>query len=54
VASIRPREAGDILLDLTDGDDEDIVEAAKEAMALAEGTSEEDEDGEKDAGGWIN
>jgi hypothetical protein len=54
VASIRPREAGDILLDLTDGDDEDIVEAANEAMAMAEGTSEEDEDGEGDAGGWIN
>jgi hypothetical protein len=53
-AGIRPHEAGNILLDLTDADDEDIVEAAKEAMVLAEGTSEEDEDGEEDARGWVN
>ncbi len=39
VASIRPREAGMILEDLTDSDDEDIVEAAFEAMAMAEGPS---------------
>jgi hypothetical protein len=37
---------------LTDADDEEIAEAASEAMALAEGTSEED--GEEDASGWIN
>ncbi len=50
VASIRPQEAGVILVDLTDSDDEDIVEAAYEAMAMAEGPlgdefDEEDDDG---------
>jgi len=51
VASIRPEEAGVILVDLTDADDEDIVAAAHEAMAMAEGMSgdefddiEDDED----------
>jgi len=39
VASIRPNEAGMILVDLTDSDDEDLVEAAYEAMAMAEGPS---------------
>ncbi len=37
VASIRPREAGGLLVDLTNSHDEDIVEAAFEAMAMAEG-----------------
>ncbi len=50
VASIRPQEAGVILADLTDSDDEDIVAAAYEAMAMADGLSgddfeEEDHDG---------
>ena len=44
VASIRPREAGGILVDLTDSDDEDIAEAAYEAMAMAEGVSDEEYD----------
>jgi hypothetical protein len=35
VAGIRPQEAGAILVDLIDSDDEDVVEAAYEAMALA-------------------
>ena len=35
-ANIRPHEAGTILVDLTDAHDEDIVEAAREAMAMAE------------------
>ena len=39
VAGIRPREAGRILVDLTTSDDEDIVEAAYEAIAMAEGLS---------------
>jgi hypothetical protein len=48
-ASIRPQEAGMILVDLTDSDDEDIVDATYEAMAMAEAISEigpydEDED----------
>jgi hypothetical protein len=34
--SIRPEEAGMVLVDLTDDDDEDVVEAAHEGMAMAE------------------
>jgi hypothetical protein len=45
VASIRPREAAGILDDLTDSDDEDIVEAVSDAMAMAEGLSDEDDEG---------
>ena len=37
VASIRPQEAGMILADLSDSDDEDIVEAIYDAMGLARG-----------------
>jgi hypothetical protein len=44
VASIRPQEAAEILDDLTDSDDEDIVEAVGEAMAMIEARSEEDEE----------
>jgi hypothetical protein len=51
VASIRPQEAGMILVDLTDSDDEDIVEATHEAMAMAEGLSGEAFD-EEDADGY--
>jgi hypothetical protein len=36
---IRPAEATGILLDLADSDDEDIAEAADEAMMMAEGAS---------------
>ena len=46
VASIRPREAAEILHALTDSDDEDVVEAVFEAMAMTEGPS--GEDGEDD------
>ena len=42
VASIRPQEAAAILNDLTDSDDEDIVEAVFEATAMAGGLSDED------------
>ena len=49
VASIRPQEARVILADLTDTDDEDIVEATYEAMTMAEGSSDdEDDDGDGD------
>lgn len=48
VASIRPNEAGVILVDLTDSDDEDIVEAAHEAMAMAEGVSGDEFDDVED------
>jgi hypothetical protein len=45
VPSIRPQEASEILGDLIDSEDEDIVDAAHEAMAMAEGQSDElDED----------
>jgi len=40
VASIRPLEARDILADLTDSDDEEIVEAVYEALAIAGGELE--------------
>jgi hypothetical protein len=44
VASIRPQEAAEILLELTDADDEDIAEAAYDAMAMAGGLSGEDDE----------
>src|SRR6266567_1558258 len=44
VASIRPRETAEILDDLTDSDDEDIVEAVSEAMTMAEGLADEDDE----------
>jgi len=44
VACIRPHEAGAILEDLADSDDEDIVAAVAEAMAMAHGLSDKDED----------
>ena len=47
VGSIRPQEAAELLVDLTDSADEDIVEAAYEALAMAEG-SLDDEDDEDD------
>jgi uncharacterized protein (UPF0147 family) len=46
VASIRPAEALTILDDLLDSDDEEVVAAVEEALALAEGPP--DEDGEPD------
>jgi hypothetical protein len=48
LAGIRPREAGAILVGLTDSDDEDIVEAAHEAMTMAEGLSEIEDDDEEE------
>ena len=44
VATIRPREAGRLLVDLADSEDEDIAEAADEAMSMAEGMADEDFD----------
>jgi hypothetical protein len=57
--SIRPAEAGVILVDLADSEDEDIAEAADEAMMMAEGASAYEEDDEEDEeedeeGEWIN
>lgn len=37
VGGIRPEETGEILDELTNSDDEDIVDAAEEAIAMAEG-----------------
>ena len=48
VAMIRPQEASEILVDLTDSDDEEIVEAAYEAMAMAEPWEDEDDEDEDD------
>jgi HEAT repeat protein len=44
VAWIRPQEAAELLVDLTDSADEDIVEAADEALAMAEGSLLDDDD----------
>jgi hypothetical protein len=49
VATIRPREAGPLLVDLVDSEDEDIADAADEAMSTAAGMAESDfEDDEFD------
>jgi hypothetical protein len=49
VASIRPQEAAEILIDLIESEDEDIAEVASEAMIMTEvffGDEYEDEDDE--------
>jgi uncharacterized protein (UPF0147 family) len=46
VPSILPQEASEVLSRLIESDDEDIVEAVHEALAMAEEPSEEDEDDE--------
>jgi hypothetical protein len=50
LGTIRPLEAEEILLDLTGSDDEDIVDAAHEALVMARGLLgyENDEDDEMD------
>jgi len=48
VASIRPHDARELLDGLADSDDEDIVAAVHEAMAMAAGLSGQDEDDELD------
>ena len=63
VASIRPQEAREILFHLTDSHDEEIAEAAEEAIALAiteadlaefdDEFDDEDEE-EEDADDWLN
>jgi len=44
VAYIRPQEAAEILIELTQSDDQDIVDAAYEAMAMSEWFPDEDYD----------
>jgi hypothetical protein len=53
VASIRPSEAGSILVDLADSDDEEIAEAVDEAIGMAE-TFPDDEEDEEDESEWID
>ena len=53
VASIRPAEALTILADLADSDDEEIAEAADEAIGMAEAASDEEDD-EEVGSEWIN
>jgi hypothetical protein len=52
-SSIRPLEAGEILMDLAASDDEEIAEAADEAIAMSEPMPDEEDD-EDDASEWIN
>jgi hypothetical protein len=53
VASIRPTEARSILADLAHSDDEEIAEAADEAIAMAEAASDPEDD-EEIGSEWIN
>jgi len=54
-ASIRPAEAGIILVDLADSEDEEIAEAAVDAMGMAElGSGEEEDEEEEDDDEWLN
>ncbi|HEY6341167.1 MAG TPA: HEAT repeat domain-containing protein [Bryobacteraceae bacterium] len=59
IGSIRPAEAGMILVDLADSEDEEIAEAAAETMMEAEAASGEEDDEEEDEeddeeNEWIN
>jgi HEAT repeat protein len=45
IGGIRPKEAAAFLDDLIDSDDEDIAGAVAEAIAMAEGLSDEDDEG---------
>jgi hypothetical protein len=51
IATIRPEEAMEILVDFAGSGDEEIAEAAKEAIGMAEIVSDEDDE---DLGEWIN
>jgi hypothetical protein len=55
VGTIRPAEARETLQNLASSDDEEIAEAAEEAIGMAEamGDNSDDED-EEEAGEWIN
>jgi hypothetical protein len=61
VAQIRPVESSDLLIPLTDSPDEEIAEAAEEALLEAGYTSHrfdednfEDEDELEEGGEWVN
>jgi hypothetical protein len=53
IASIRPQEAGELLIDLTESDDEDIAGAANEAIAMSEPIPDEEDD-EDETSDWVN
>ena len=53
VAGIRPADARRILGDLADSDDEEIAEAADEAIGMAAAASDEEDD-EEVGSDWIN
>jgi hypothetical protein len=53
VGSIRPVEAGGILVDLADSEDQEIAEAAEEAMMMAEAAPDEEDD-EEFGSKWVN
>ncbi len=44
VATIRPHDAAELLIGLTESNDEDIVDAAHEAMAMTGAGFDEDDD----------
>lgn len=56
VGDIRPAEARDFLQEFAESEDEDIAEAADEAIMMAEAGSDEDDEEEEDEeeGEWIN
>lgn len=54
VGSIRPAEARDILVELAESEDEEIAEAADEAMMMAEAVAELDEEEGDGTNRWIN
>jgi hypothetical protein len=55
IGSIRPAEADEILGDLLDSEDEEIAEAADEAIAMAHGALDMEDEAEEDEGGsWVN
>jgi len=51
---IRPAEAREVLQELADSDDEEIAEAADEAIMMAEAASEDEFDEEEEEDDWIN
>ena len=53
LASIRPAEAEDLLLPLTNSPDEEIQEVAQDALQMAEMEDEDDDDDEGDEE-WVN
>lgn len=50
VPTIRPQDAAAILGDLLESDDEDIIDAVHEALAMAKGLSEDDTQDDDDEG----